>query len=215
MFKMGLLTSTAMTAVTLLCGALLDAQAQTSMHVADRDANGRFLCTYGQFGVSFTYRNISSSFVSSQWEEVAVPIRGRGQTVSQIIVMEAPAPHTPRYAFAAEIYSNGANGRPGKLIAKGKGKAGPSCGPVGISISPTTLNANQKYWIEERTDHVGRTISSYVALYWEANPKAKREAFVRTHKRTCDNGCSSQSQQGSSYTSPWTKQSQGPWFQLK
>jgi hypothetical protein len=204
MFRIGLLTSTAMTAVALLLsGAPHEAQAQTAMHVADRDANARFLCTYGEFGVSFQFSG-QSSYLHSTWERVAVPVTGHGQTVSRIIVMEAQDSRTRTDAFLAGIYSNSPSGFPGKRIAGGKGRAGRRCGPVEISIPPTTLKPKTKYWIEEKAGHA----TSYTSLYWATNPNTKRKAYVQTHKRTCSSSCSSS-------TSPWTKQSQGPWFKLK
>jgi hypothetical protein len=72
MFRMGLLTSTAMTAVALLLsGAPRGAHAQTDMHVASRDPNTRFLCTYGQFLVSASSSNLNYySGWFSVWERV-------------------------------------------------------------------------------------------------------------------------------------------------
>jgi hypothetical protein len=106
MFRIGLLTSTAMTAVALLLsGAPHEAQAQTAMHVADRDANARFLCTWGVWCVSFQFSG-QSSYLHAIWERVAVPVTGHGQTVSRIIVMEAQDSRTANDAFLAGIYSN-------------------------------------------------------------------------------------------------------------
>lgn len=210
MFKMGLRTSTAMTAVALLLSGADAAQARTAMHVVNRDANARFLCTYGHFTVRFA-SNQQSGFFSSGWSDVAVPVVGHGQTVSSIKVMEAQSRFTNTSRFSAGIYSNSRFGRPGKLIAGGTGRAvGPSssCGPVTVSITPTTLKPNTKYWIEE-TPEPSRNGGSIIELYWYANPKAKHEAFVRTHSRTCSSGSCSH------HTSKWKKQSMGPWFKLR
>ena len=217
MFKMGLLTSTAMTAVALLLsGAPTGAYAQTDMHVADRDANARFLCNYGQFNVSFLYNEISGSFISSAWQEVAVPITGQGQTVRHITVMEARNPRASRYGpFTAGIYSNRPSGFPGALIANGRAKAPQSCRRIEISIAPTTLQANTTYWIEERMEHYYRGSDSLFQASWEINPKAQQKAFVRNHHRKCLGGQCSHSYSISSSTTPWTKQTQGPWFKLK
>jgi hypothetical protein len=100
-------------------------------------------------------------------------------------------------------------GFPGKLIAGGIGKAGPSCGKVTISIAPTTLKANTKYWIEENGLYSRNQSSTFDFLYWAVNPKEKHKAYVQTYWRK------STSTYSSSSTSPWTKQSSGPWFRLK
>jgi hypothetical protein len=166
--------------------------------------------------VSFYYYDFSNSSSSSTWQRVAVPVTGHGQTVRRIKVMEAQAGGTSYSAFSAGIYSNTASGLPGNAIAVGKGKIGPSCGPVKVSIPRTTLKSNQKYWIEERTS-VPRTCGryssichSFAGLYWEADPNTKRKAYVQTYRNSCSAGGSC-----SSYTSPWTKQKTGPFFRLK
>ena len=217
MLKIGLLTSSAMTAVTLLlCGAPTGAYAQTDMHVADRDANARFLCTYGNFLVSSYYIDDSGSSYAFAWRHVAVRVTGHGQTVRRIKVVEAQSAGTSHSAFTAGIYSNTASGFPGTEIAVGNGKIGPSCGPVTVSIPRTTLQKNQKYWIEERTS-IPKNCSqhsnfchSLAGLYWEADPNTKSKAYIQTHFRGFSAGGSS-----SSFTSPWTKQTKGPFFRLK
>ena len=217
MLKMGLLTSSAMTAVTLLlCGAPTGSYAQTDMHVANRAANARFLCTYGNFLVSSYYADDSGSSYYYDWRHVAVPVTGHGQTVSRIKVIEAQSASTSHSAFTVGIYSNTASGLPGNAIAVGKGKAGPSCGPVRVSIPRTTLKRNQKYWIEERTS-IPKNCSQYssfchslAGLYWEADPNAKRKAYVQTYRLFFGPGGSS-----SSSTSPWTKQKMGPYVKLR
>ena len=217
MFKMGLLTSSAMTAVTLLLsGAPTSVYAQTDMHVAGRDANARFLCTYGNFLVSSYYADDSGSSYYYSWRHVAVRVTGHGQTVRRIKVMEAQSATTSHSAFTAGIYSNTASGLPGNAIAVGKGKIGPSCGPVEVSIPRTTLKRNQKYWIEEQTS-IPKDCSqhssfchSLAGLNWEADPSTKRRAYVQTYRLFYGPAGSS-----SSSTSPWTKQTKGPWFRLK
>jgi hypothetical protein len=209
MFRMGLLTSTAMTAVALLLsGAPDEAYAQTRMDVAGRDANARFLCTYGQFRVS-AFTSEGSGYFVSAWVRVAVPVTGHGQTVRRIRVIEAQGSALSNSAFSAGIYSNTPSGFPGLLIAGGKGQIGPTCGPVMISIPPTTLMPNTKYWIEE-TAHA-RDSSSSTVVNWEANPNTKHKAYVQDHRFFVSSGCSC----SSSYTSPWTKQAKGPYFKLK
>jgi hypothetical protein len=238
MFKLGLLTSTAMTAVALLLsGALHEAQAQTAMHVADRDANARFLCTYGEFLVS-AFANIDSSQSAvSAWEHVAVPVTGHGQMVHRIRVIEAQDRFTSTSAFSAGIYSNTPSGFPGKLIAGGTGNAPPSCGPVTIPIPPTRLKRRTTYWIEGTIQNPLRCrtsmrigsadnrrqfrpsacsgTSSSAGVYWEANPNTKRKAYVQTHRSVSCSSPPPPSCHSSSYTSPWTVQSKGPYLKLK
>ena len=179
------------------------------MHVADRDANARFLCTYGQFDVSYVSSSSNSNAVLYS-RRVAVPVVGRGQTVSQIIVMEGINRFSRGFRFSAGIYSNN-TGRPGKLIAGGTGSANyPSstCQQVTISIPRTTLQPKTKYWIGENAPS---GVSDATNLFWYINPKEKRNAFVKTHSHTCSsNGrCHSSS-------SHWTRQSgPGPWFKLR
>jgi hypothetical protein len=232
MFKNGLLISTALrTVASLLFAVQPAASAQKRMQdiVAGRDANAEFLCTYGQFLVSAYSDNLNGySAWSSTWNHVAVPVREHGQTVSRIKVIEAQASNTSNSAFSAGVYSNTPSGFPGKLIAGGTGKAGPTCGPVTIKIAPTKLKRHTTYWIEETTSTPGcpssmragsvakprgfrpPECSSYVGLYWEANPRTKRKAYVQHHYEQGDSGTVS-----SSYTTPWKQQSTGPYFRLK
>src|SRR5215472_4309267 len=181
MFKIGLLASSAMTAVTLLLSpALHAASVQTDMRSAPLDPNARFLCTYGNFLVSSYYADFDNSSFSYAWRHVAVRVTGHGQTVSRIRVIEAQSASTSHSAFTVGIYSNTASGLPGNAIAVGKGKIGPSCGPVKVSIPRTTLKSNQKYWIEERTS-IPQNCSqhssfchSLAGVYWQADPNSKR-----------------------------------------
>ena len=217
MFRMGLLTSSAMTAITLLLsGAPTGVYAQTDMYVGVRDANARFLCTYGSFLVSSYYADDSGSSYYYSRRHVAVSVTGHGQTVRRIKVLEAQSASTSHSAFTVGIYSNTASGLPGKAIAVRKGKIGPGCGPVNVSIPLTTLQRNQKYWIEERTS-IPKNCSqhssfchSFAGLYWEADPNTKRRAYVQTYRLYYGPAGSS-----SSSTSPWTKQTKGPWFRLE
>jgi hypothetical protein len=217
MFKMGLLTSSAMTAVTLLLlGAPTGAYAQTGMHAASRDPNARFLCNYGNVLVSSYYADDSGSSYYYAWRHVAVRVTGHGQAVNRIRVMESQSASTSRSAFTVGVYSNTTSGFPGNVIAVGKGKIGPGCGPVKVSIPRTTLKRNQKYWIEERTS-IPQNCSqhssfchSLAGLSWEAGPNSKRKAYVQTHRHYLGPTGSS-----SSSTSPWTKQTTGPFFKLK
>jgi len=203
MFKMGLLMSTAMTAVAWLsCSAPDAAQAQTGMHVAHRDANARFLCTYGQFDVSYYRRGISGSYTET-WTDVAVPFTGHGETVHQILVQEGNGIGLRR--FYAGIYSNTASGFPGNLIAGGFAKAPSNCTKVVVPISATTLVNKKTYWIVEQTRQHGHATR---LKYWAVDPGTRRKAYVRHY---------SFSNIWSSYSnlSPWIEQSMGPFFKLK
>jgi len=217
MFKMGLLTSSAMTAVTLLLsGAPTGAYAQTGMQVTGEDSNACFLRTYLNFLVSSYYADDSGSSYSYAWHHVAVGITGHGQTVSRIRVMEAQSTSASRSNFTVGIYSNTASGFPGNAIAVGKGKIGRSCGSVKVSIPRTKLKRNQKYWIEEQTS-IPKNCSqqssfchSLAGVYWQTDPKSRRKVYVQTYYHYIGPTGSN-----SSSTSPWTKQTQGPFFRLK
>lgn len=210
MFKLGLLTSTAMTAVALLLsGTPNEALAQTGMHVANRDANARFLCAYGGFRVAFGFSQQSGYFKSDS-ERVAVPVIGHGKTVSGITVMEYRNSRFGGAQFHAGIYSENAQGLPGKLIVGGTGKADRHCRPVTISITPTTLKANMKYWVEEKANHACCSGGHFTSLSWAANPNTKHKAYVMTHSFSSSSGIIY-----SSSTSPWTKQASGAWLRLK
>ena len=193
-----------MTAVTpLLSGA--PAQAVTNMHVAIPEANTQFLCNYGGVAVSAHLIGSASSF-SSTWTHVAVPIIGHGRTVGRIIVKETPSASTSTAEFRIGIYSNTASG-PGKLLSGGKGNARNNCGKVTVQIRPVTLRRNATYWIEER---VRRGVSDMKnEVYWASDPKTKLKAYEQTHSAYNYFGNSG------SYTSPWTKQTMGPYFKLK
>ena len=202
MFRTELLVSTAMTAVALLLSGAPTA-AQTNMHVTSRDPNTRFLCSYGAFSVDAeSYR--SSGFFSSGWENVAVPITGHGQTVSRIRVVEAPV--TRRSDFMIGIYSNTASGLPGSAIAVGTGRI-TRCKPVEVLVAPTMLKRKTTYWIEETVQGTPHRQETYVE--WEANPDTTRKAYTQYHKHASSSG------RFSSYTSPWTQQTTGPYLTLK
>ena len=213
MFRNGLLISTAMTAVALLLsGAPAAAYAQTDRNLAGRDPNTRFLCTYGQFAVSAEWSSESGYGFHSSWRHLAVPIVGHGQKVHRLRLIEA-AGNFSSYRIRAGIYKNGPSGYPGERIVSGSAiYSNSSCGPVNVLISPTKLKRNTTYWIEESVS--GLYNGSTTLMFWEANPDTKRSAYVQTHRYTA---CSSQAItcSNSSYTSPWTKQTIGPYLTLK
>jgi|SRR5579862_3593425 len=196
MFRMGLLTSTAMTAVTLLLSGA-PTQAQTDMHVTSRDPNSRFLCTYGGFRVYDWWASWSGE---SRWEwgRAAVPITGHGETVSRIRVIEAPG-SSGRADFSIGIYSNSPSGFPGNPIAVGTGKVGETCGPVKVSITPTKLKRNTRYWIEEQVHAKYSGVGVEVA--WIAHPTTKRRGYSRFAS--------------SSSAGHWQSSSYGPYLKLR
>jgi|GEM_PF-3641262 len=209
MFKTGLLTSTVITAIALvLSGAPQEAYAQTDMHFAIQDANTRFLCTYGNFLVSASSGG-SSSYVESHWQHVAVPFKGQGQTVRGIRVIEARGASTYSSAVTIGIYSSGPKGLPGNVIASGIGTTGKTCESVEVSIPPTKLESGTKYWIEET---VRGSWEMPTNLDWQANPQTKHRAYVQYHTQYVS---SEGGHHSSNYTSPWEKQSMGPYFKLK
>lgn len=170
-----------------------------------RDSNEEFLCAYGAFPVSAHYIGSASSY-SSTWTRAAVAIIGRGRTVTSITVKEAPSASTSRAQFSAGIYSNTASG-PGKLLSGGTGKARTSCGKVTVQIKPIKLMRNTTYWVEER---VQKGVSDQKnEVYWASDPKTKLRSYVQTHNAYNYYGNSS------SYTSPWTAQSAGPYVRVK
>lgn len=239
MFRTGLLISTAMTAVTLLLsGTPTGAYAQTDMHTASQDSNARFLCTYGQLKVLTNSSDGGFSYSSSSWSHVAVPVTGHGQTVRSIRVIEKvgyPSDSTSTHSFTVGIYSNSPRGLPGKPIAVGTGRSGLTCGPVTIPIAATSLKRNTKYWIEERAlrhrlrcpeplqadgEHRRRrhgpglcsnSHSGPAIVDWFADPKTKRKAYVQNHRFSWYNSTNS----SVSYTSPWKRQTTGPYLRLK
>ena len=172
------------------------------MYVAPPDANDRFLCTYGAFRVSY-YRDANSGSFHETWTHVAVPITGRGKTVSRIVLEEKKNAKSHDGKFSAGIYSNTASGLPGNMIAGGAASATGRCATVEIPISPLQLQAKQTYWIVEQAyqqgNHLPRDIS------WVVDPATKRKAYVQRHS----------SSSASRYTSPWKEQSQGPYVRVK
>ena len=171
----------------------------------NRDRNAAFLCTYGAFDVSYFRegRSGGSSFYLT-WTHVAVPLKGRGQTVSRIIVKEADYARK-RAQFSAGIYGSSAHGKPGNLIAGGTGQAVPGkCSDVTIPITPTKLSEKTNYWLEETVQHNYK-------YSWAVDPATKHKAYLQKHFS------SSYWNSGGfhSSTTPWTKQNSGPWFRLR
>ncbi|HEX4158059.1 MAG TPA: hypothetical protein VHY79_06260 [Rhizomicrobium sp.] len=203
MFRCALLVTTAFVVVGSLSFAAAQsaAVAQPATAGPGRDRNNDFLCTYGQFDVSLSH-SANSAHYQQAWTHVAVPITGRGQTVDGIVVKEGHSANTYGNKFLAGVYSNAASGMPGGLLSGGMGRAPKRCGTVTIPIAPIKLENNKTYWIEEMATLHGHHTD---ILYWAINPKTKHKAYVQHYS----------SSSGTQHTSPWTKQSSGPWFRLK
>ena len=121
-------------------------QTRMSFGNPGRDRNRDFLCTYG-YDVYYRY-HIYDSWSSIYWQHYAVPIKGRGTLVREIVVTDEPYSHTYSSSFNVGIYSS-ANGHPGSLIAGGSGIAKGSCRRTEVVIPKTLLTAGKKYWVVE------------------------------------------------------------------
>ena len=211
MFKCKLLATTALVIVGSLSFLAVQstAVAQPLAAATERDRNREFLCTYGDITVSHNrFAGDSGGYSYVSWTHAAAPVRGRGQTVSQIIVMDSFDGSASRatHEFSAGIYSSTLHGKPGKLIAGSVGVAPEACGKVTFTIPPTTLAKGKTYWIEEAADQ----LHGLKKILWAVDPKAKQNAWVQHH-------FSSSNYQSSGFhssTTPWEKQSAGPWFRL-
>src|ERR1700733_3369288 len=145
------------------------------------DSNHEFMQTYckgGYFTVSDKFFERSSQNASSAWEHVAVPVMGKGQTVTGIIVDEGYK-YASANGFSAAIYSAAPSGYPGQLIAGGTAQGKSRCGKITIPITSTTLASKVKYWIEET---VPRAESSDRVMYWKLAPHAKHRAYAQIHQ---------------------------------
>lgn len=208
MFRCGLLATTAFVVVGTLSflAARSAAVAQSGSLAVGRDRNVEFLCAYG--GIAIDEFGSGSSYYStnSGWTHVAFPIVGRGRTVTRITVREARESLRSHGIFSAGIYSNASGGIPGNPISVGRGKAGVHCGKVTISIYPTTLERNKKYWVEETIPALRHWDRGYVEL-WATDPRAKHNAYVQYHHYS--------GLRQSSYTLPWTESTAGVYVRIK
>ena len=144
-----------------------------------RDRNRDFLCTYG-YDVSH-YRHKYSGYYAIHWQHYAVPIKGKGASVSEIAVTDSPSVGSSK--FKVGIYSN-ADGKPGTLIAGGAGKAHGSCLLTTVLIPKTFLAAGEKYWVEEDMgNHPGLNVVS-----WGYNPNAKHNAYYQYYSYVSSSG---------------------------
>lgn len=159
---------------------------------SSRDRNSEFLCTYG-YKVSFEhYYGSGSSFLD--WVHYAVPIKGNGVSVSEIAVTDSPAVGSP--SFTLGIHKN-RNGRPGKRIATGRGRALGSCQLTTVVLPKTFLAAGETYWIVENAqnysalpsgprpnaDHNPTFVSN--AVYWGYKPNARHNALYQYCSSEC------------------------------
>jgi len=114
------------------------------------DANQRFLCTYG-FSLYTKTWWVSSAHVSKahKWERAAVPLIGKGRTVNEITVANAPpsSSWSSGTGVAVALYSGF---RPYHRLANGLIERVETCSAVKVSILPTKLLKGKKYWIVEK-----------------------------------------------------------------
>jgi hypothetical protein len=209
MFKCGLLATTAIVVVGSLSFLAAGPAAQAQSAPADRSRNSEFLCNYGYYAAS-SFISSYSGTVASHWEHVAMPIKGRGKTVSRIIVKESIGNPTSSSQFSAGIRENTPANVPGTLIAGGTGTASRKCATVSITIEPTLLKAGKTYWIEESVPAPPfKNFASSVVnqAYWGFDPKARRKAYVKHHAWYFDRLHSS--------VVPWTAQSHGVYVRVK
>ncbi|HEX3666164.1 MAG TPA: hypothetical protein VHU23_13145 [Rhizomicrobium sp.] len=211
MFKLGLLASTALIAATSVCGAATqpaNPESRLQDVVSNRDANAEFLCNYGWLGVTWYYHTCcSGSSYYSHSTHAAVPVTGHGRSVSRIVVAEKTISNICCEKFGVGLYANSSKGVPGTLLASGVGTASSACAEVTVSIASTLLNKKTKYWIEEFpvNRHGKREGNRRSSVYWAIDPKAKHRAFEQSWTDST----------GELSSSPWTRQSSGPFVRVK
>ncbi len=209
MFRKGLLFTTALIIAASISVAAAQPAASDGIRMRDsvarRDANEEFLCNYGALSVSHVFTSYSGD-TYSKWTHVAVPITGKGKTVQTIVVKEKLARYssleTPM--VSAGVYSNTASGLPGKQIAGGSAKIFNNCTKVKVSIPPTKLLKNTRYWIEET---LPKPFSATNLATWQDDPHAKQHAYTQSHIYSSVYSVSS--------TTAWTMRAKGPWFRVR
>jgi hypothetical protein len=151
----------------------------TTFDSPGRDRNREFLCAYG-YTVYHYYSQ--SSETRRGWVHYAVPITGTGATVSKITVMDGPSSDSDSRRFVVGIYQSTKKGKPGKVIASGKGLASVSCSKTTVVIPKTFLTAGETYWIEERLHVPNSGAGSYYhAVKWGYSSNAKHNAYYQTY----------------------------------
>lgn len=154
-------------------GGVFTGQAPLDFAKPSRDRNTNFLCTYG-YGVFYTAgRESGSSYI--YWRQYAVPITGKGTSVTEIIVTDEP--RTGSSSFKVGIYTD-SGGMPGGLIADGHGKAKGSCILTTATIPKTFLAAGKRYWVVETAPLRSRGTNS---VSWGYKQKAKQNDYYQSY----------------------------------
>lgn len=119
------------------------------------DANQQFMCNYGGFNIRFSGMGMSGSSPHTyHWNRAAVPVIGKGETVSKIEVADQLTHRTTssEYAgFSVAIYSSSKN-EPFKELV-GASATGSGCG-ITVSIPSIQLEKGKKYWVVEQLHSV-------------------------------------------------------------
>lgn len=146
--------------------------------IPGNDRNRKFLCTYG-YNV---YDDDSDSGQGSGLEyssHYAVPITGKGASVSEIQVTDSEPASSYSPKFRAGIYAD-KDGTPGRLIAGGSGKAQGSCRLTTVVIPKTFLTAGKQYWVEEHAPDPGYSrCCQHYAVNWGYRSGAKQNALYQ------------------------------------
>lgn len=166
------------------------------------DTNKEFLCNYGYIihtsAVSYT-----SSGGRETWVRAAIPVRGRGKTVNEIIVADAPLSAADGSAISVAIYSSGKNGPRRKLAENESVSLSQKCGRVHVPIYPTTLlEKGKRYWIVEKARASASRFSQYFenGALWLYDKTKTQGALQQSGYR---NWCSSCHIKHNHYRSPW------------
>lgn len=141
-----LIATTALVSVfSLAPAAALPARQAAPDHYTP-DTNREFLCNYG-YTVS-TAASLSSSYIYDYWLRAATPVVGKGKTVNEVIVAEAPLESSAPSGYSVAIYSSRKN-VPFLELANATTGQPKQCGQVKVPISPTRLAKGKQYWIVE------------------------------------------------------------------
>lgn len=126
---------------------------ETAFGHLETDANREFLCNYG-----FTiYTNgFASSFGGGEtWVRAAVPVWGKGETISAVVVRDAATASgfggSTTAGFTVGIYSTH-NRKPDQELSWGNANQPKKCQRVKVPITPISLEKGKEYWIVETAD---------------------------------------------------------------
>jgi hypothetical protein len=165
------------------------------------DANDTFLCDYGGFDIHVMYYwdsfNISHPH-GYDWTHAAVPVKGKGETVSEIMIAdELVSAPLSGYPVSVAIFSSRHN-QPFKKLVSTSATASSACGTT-ISIFPIKLKKGKKYWIVEGlpVDCSTNSCGVFATVKWFYATTRAHGALYQTHS-----SCSSRNCHHSS-TSPW------------